>query len=1186
MSQAYAGNYTSNLYNPSKRYRLNTGGSSYIPGGFCKSVPLSDSELREIGDVSDSFIKQLVSANFPRGSSINNGFQVVQSSSDTANNFTIKGGDGTVNGAGILFVDGIIAFLKSDIEYKNQDATGALTDDDYTKTSIPTLTTPVGSRTDVVYLDLFFSEVSASAGSEYQDTSLIVSGIGSATANRVRQVQDIRVAEGGSVPADGNDGNGIYHRYVQIATLARTASANILTSMITDNRIKINSVNSLSQGTTITDILTSNGQNIGNDTHRIGQIFMASTIDYKTNDLMFKNNGTETVRITTGGNVGIGSSAPTKPLVISDGTVNFAVDHTATGGEIGTDSNHPLMIKANGAEAVRLLANGRVGIGTTNPQAVFHVNGDALISNNLTVNGVTTTVNTEVTTTDMMTINQDDNQVAFAVNQTVGGNSATVMTISNAGTGYALTIDQGNVGIGSTSPVQLIDMNGTDANLKQTSTGASNTTYHIMGSKRAGAENTVLNYLLFQSNAVATNNVAGITVQQGPDTTNRDDAHMVFFTAESSSPGIVERMRIAANGLIGINTSSPQDNLHIHSGSGAPTIRISANSVAGGQYGGFDFRDADGVLNRGGIRLYANVGDATSSNLRFYTNASGVTSSEKMRIASDGKVGIGSTSPNHRLDVMGVTGADTWIRSSCIDANSSSGILLGRSGAQDRWYIKNAGAAESDKLYIVSNSGNGVVIQQGGNVGIGTTSPEAILHIKSSAPQFVIHDMQTPALGTGPGLYLGGRFNTASNSTAEFALISGIKEKVTDNNYDGALVFSTRLSGLNERMRITSDGKVGIGAASPACKLNVQNDVDDPGDIFRLTNVSALTSAATRMAFATSSSVGAATFIQYGGGHSTKANMLEIGTQVSGSIQLITGGNDRMRIGANGNVGLGTTDTSTRLRVYTNDASNWAQVVSNISTSGEGLLIMAGNNPGTGSAQLLECRDNAGNVKFNVWDAGRVGLGTTSPDTKLHLFEASADSSIKVHTNSNSTNAFCRYMNSYSSLVIGQTSNAGGALLSGVPALAAVINMESNYGLYFGTNGTIRMFISNGGTVTVNSLSGSGNRTVYSDSAGALTNSSSDRSMKQNIVDSAYGLQQTLALRPVSFNWKTELQSKLGAQNEIGLIAQEVQPIIPEVVGTNSDGTLSLDYAKLVPVLINAIKELKAELDALKASLL
>lgn len=442
MSTAFVGNYTASLFNASKRYRMKNQ----------KSVPLADVELVEIQDVSDTFVRQLASANFPRGSSINNGFQVVQSGSDTANNFTIKGGDGTVNGAGILFVDGYVLYLKSDIEYKNQDATGALTDDDYTKTSIPALTTPGGSRTDLVYVDFYFAEVSAAAGSEYQDASLIVSGIGSPTANRVRQVQDIRVSEGGSVPADGNDGNGIYHRYVQIATLVRTASANILTAMITDNRVKINSVNSLSEGTTITDVLTSNGQNIGNDSHRIGQIFMASTIDYKTNDLMFKNNGTETVRFTTGGNVGIGSTVPTKALVVSDGTVNIAVDHTVTGGEIGTDSNHPLMIKANGAEAVRVLANGRVGIGTTNPQAAFHVQGDALISNNLTVNGVTTTVNTEVTTTDMMTINQDDNQVAFAVNQTVGGNSATVMTISNAGTGAALTIDKGRVGIGTTNP--------------------------------------------------------------------------------------------------------------------------------------------------------------------------------------------------------------------------------------------------------------------------------------------------------------------------------------------------------------------------------------------------------------------------------------------------------------------------------------------------------------------------------------------------------------------------------------------------------------------------------------------------------------------------------------------------------------------------------------------------------------
>jgi hypothetical protein len=111
-------------------------------------------------------------------------------------------------------------------------------------------------------------------------------------------------------------------------------------------------------------------------------------------------------------------------------------------------------------------------------------------------------------------------------------------------------------------------------------------------------------------------------------------------------------------------------------------------------------------------------------------------------------------------------------------------------------------------------------------------------------------------------------------------------------------------------------------------------------------------------------------------------------------------------------------------------------------------------------------------------------------------------------------------------------------------------------------------------------LGGSGNRAVYSDSNGVLTNSSSDVTLKKNVENITYGLNSIMALRPILFNWIPE---NLGEQKEIGFIAQEVQELIPEVIGINNDKTLSLDYPKLTAVLVKAIQELKAEIDILKA---
>jgi hypothetical protein len=89
----------------------------------------------------------------------------------------------------------------------------------------------------------------------------------------------------------------------------------------------------------------------------------------------------------------------------------------------------------------------------------------------------------------------------------------------------------------------------------------------------------------------------------------------------------------------------------------------------------------------------------------------------------------------------------------------------------------------------------------------------------------------------------------------------------------------------------------------------------------------------------------------------------------------------------------------------------------------------------------------------------------------------------------------------------------------------------------------------------------------------------SDARMKMNILPLSYGLTEVMSMSPVSYNWKSEP----GGSNKIGLIAQEVRKIIPEVVvGDEESETLGMNYAELVPVLINAIKELKVQLDELK----
>jgi hypothetical protein len=91
--------------------------------------------------------------------------------------------------------------------------------------------------------------------------------------------------------------------------------------------------------------------------------------------------------------------------------------------------------------------------------------------------------------------------------------------------------------------------------------------------------------------------------------------------------------------------------------------------------------------------------------------------------------------------------------------------------------------------------------------------------------------------------------------------------------------------------------------------------------------------------------------------------------------------------------------------------------------------------------------------------------------------------------------------------------------------------------------------------------------------------STSDARQKDNINDLEYGLDEVLKLRPVSFTWKDRMDD----QKHLGFVAQEVQPVISEVVniGDDPEQTLGLRYEKLVPVLVNAIQELSARNEVL-----
>jgi hypothetical protein len=115
--------------------------------------------------------------------------------------------------------------------------------------------------------------------------------------------------------------------------------------------------------------------------------------------------------------------------------------------------------------------------------------------------------------------------------------------------------------------------------------------------------------------------------------------------------------------------------------------------------------------------------------------------------------------------------------------------------------------------------------------------------------------------------------------------------------------------------------------------------------------------------------------------------------------------------------------------------------------------------------------------------------------------------------------------------------------------------------------------------------------TVYS-TGDVIAYYSSDRKLKKNIQPIENPLQKIMALNGVEFDWNDlYLQNHKNAptglinEHEIGLIAQEVEQILPALVTTREDGFLAIKYDKIVPVLIEAVKEQQKQIEAQQAQI-
>jgi hypothetical protein len=428
-----------------------------------------------------------------------------------------------------------------------------------------------------------------------------------------------------------------------------------------------------------------------------------------------------------------------------------------------------------------------------------------------------------------------------------------------------------------------------------------------------------------------------------------------------------------SEGNVGIGTSSPTDTigygraLDIQSSTGAVVYLRDSNAPTT-QYGFLAFDGSDN-----GLKLH----NANSSGfLRFDTNAT-----EKMRITAAGNVGIGTTTSSYDTNKIGSghrflnvqAGAGSYAVGTLAGNQSLNGDRLGyltfvndnnsASYKYTAWIGSEVDGTTTNQQggrLIFSTMGDGssagpierMRITQAGNVGIGTSAPTRKLQVKG-------------AVGF-----------EATNSTNFWELY---------NYTDNTLRFNYNGSGSDE-ITITSTGNVGIGTASPTVPLQVNG-----ATLIQGTTTSQLFIASNSGAYISSINTGGT---DNGLGY-TSGEMYFANANNSIIFNTKTSSGESMRITSTGNVGIGTSSPTQPL-----DVNGTAIVRDQFSIRGG----ITGFNPSYAASYAI---DNNGSTTYFNATGGSVGIGTSTPDTKLQVAGTGA-TGLSIRSNT-SGDAFMRY---------------------------------------------------------------------------------------------------------------------------------------------------------------------------------
>jgi len=222
--------------------------------------------------------------------------------------------------------------------------------------------------------------------------------------------------------------------------------------------------------------------------------------------------------------------------------------------------------------------------------------------------------------------------------------------------------------------------------------------------------------------------------------------------------------------------------------------------------------------------------------------------------------------------------------------------------------------------------------------------------------------------------------------------------------------------------------------------------------------------------------------------------------------------------------------------------------------------------------------------------SGKVGIGTTNPEGQLHINNAGdATFILQADDDNNGENDNPRIeLRQDGDDVVGALGFIGesGEIYANSNSNALYLMNENPRSLHLGTDNTIFATLKNSGNFGIGTTDPTATLSVNGDAnkpGGGSWGTFSDERSQENIVNYNKGLEEILAFRPVSYNYKEEFG--WGTASYVGLIAQEVQKVAPSMVSEIEVNGINdfrqLDVNELSYMSINAIKELKQNNDAL-----